>query len=189
MRGSTLHRSGLTREKMGVLATFINVVKKQSQRAQLNQYQRVAKNEELDLLYEGSKVGMHNVRSATKSTNSKSPVVYLIIGFLAGVIFMTIITLIVSFSAMTPKTEEEEQKTTNVAVVENDVQAPAPVENVATYEKYVVKSGDTLNGIAYRFYGRYNEAKIQEIQRVNEIKNPAALKIGQELMIPVSTDR
>ena len=55
-------------------------------------------------------------------------------------------------------------------------------------QKYIVKQGDTLNGIAYRFYGKYSEEKINEIQRVNNIKNPAALSIGQELIIPVSQE-
>ena len=62
-------------------------------------------------------------------------------------------------------------------------------ENTVTEEKYVVKKGDTLNGIAYRFYGKYDEAKILEIQRINHIVNPAAISIGQELIIPVSQDR
>ena len=76
-----------------------------------------------------------------------------------------------------------ESKTENVAVIGEDAAAGTAAE--ASREKYVVKSGDTLNGIAYRFYGKYNEAKIQEIQKINEIANPAALKVGQELLIPV----
>ena len=38
MKGSTLHRSGLTREKMGVLASLSQTDKKHTPRAQLNQY-------------------------------------------------------------------------------------------------------------------------------------------------------
>ncbi|MBR2069079.1 MAG: LysM peptidoglycan-binding domain-containing protein [Candidatus Gastranaerophilales bacterium] len=185
MKGSTLHRSGLTREKMGVLATFSQNLKKQSAKSQLNQYYKAQKAQEIDLLWGGVQKGIQKVHNATKGVSQKSPMVYLMIGFIAGIIFMSCITLIVSISAMAPKTVSNiENKETSVAVIGEDATAnqAAPV---ASQEKYVVKSGDTLNGIAYRFYGKYNEAKIQEIQRINEISNPASLRVGQELIIPV----
>ena len=189
MKGSTLHRSGLTREKMGVLASFTQGDKKQNTRAQLNQYYRSAKAQELDLLWGGVQKGIQKVHNATKGVHQKSPAVYLMIGFIAGVIFMSCITLIVSVSAMTPKTENKIDTKSNVAIIGEDTAAENTAEPVVTQEKYVVKRGDTLNGIAYRFYGKYNEAKIQEIQKVNSITNPAALRVGQELIIPVSQDR
>ena len=37
-------------------------------------------------------------------------------------------------------------------------------------EKYTIKSGDTLNKITYRFYGKYDAKKIEEIKRINERK-------------------
>ena len=184
MKGSTLHRSGLTREKMGVLATFSQNLKKQSAKSQLNQYYRAQKAQEIDLLWNGVQKGIQKVHNATKGVSHKSPAVYLAIGFIAGVIFMSCITLIVSVSAMAPKTAIKAENKADVAVIGEDVAAGAPV-TVVSQEKYVVKSGDTLNGIAYRFYGKYNEAKIQEIQRINEITNPASLRVGQELIIPV----
>lgn len=184
MRGSTLHRSGLTREKMGVLATFTQNLKKQSAKTQLNQYYKAAKAQEIDLLWNGVQKGIQKVHNATKGVSHRPPIVYLTIGFVAGVIFMSCITLIVSVSAMAPKTiATAESSKENVAVIGEDT--TSTVAPVITQEKYVVKSGDTLNGIAYRFYGRYNEAKIQEIQKLNSISNPAALKVGQELIIPV----
>ena len=97
---------------------------------------------------------------------------------------MSCVTLIVSIFAMAPRTVAEVDNKTSVAVIGEDVSKTAP-ETVTTQEKYVVKSGDTINGIAYRFYGRYNEAKIQEILRINGITNPASLRVGQELTIPV----
>ena len=184
MKGSTLHRSGLTREKMGVLATFTQNLKKQSAKTQLNQYYKAQKAQEIDLLWNGVQKGIQKVHNATKGVSQKSPAVYLTIGFVAGVIFMSCITLIVSIFAMAPKTVSEVENKTSVAVIGEDVSQNAPA-TVVTQEKYVVKSGDTINGIAYRFYGKYNEAKIQEIQRINGITNPASLKVGQELIIPV----
>jgi len=77
----------------------------------------------------------------------------------------------------------------SVAVIGEEL-TNSPESNITTSEeKYIVKKGDTLNGIAYRFYGKYNEAKILEIQRINGITNPTSIRIGQELIIPVTQER
>lgn len=189
MKGSTLHRSGLTREKMGVLASLSQTDKKQNTRAQLNQYYKTQKAQELDLLWGGVQKGIQKVHNATKTSHQKSPAVYLTIGFIAGVLFMSCIILIVSISTMAPKAASKVDSKTNVAVIGEDATSENIPESLVSEEKYVVKKGDTLNGIAYRFYGKYDEAKILEIQRINAITNPAAIKIGQELIIPVSRER
>ncbi len=188
MKGSTLHRSGLTREKMGVLASINKITdKKQVAKTQLNQYYRTAKAKEIDLLWENTQKGIQKMHSATKSVYQKSPAVYLTIGFIAGVLFMACITLIVSISSMNPRVSDKLTAESGVAIV--DEEANTQNNNVYSEEKYIVKRGDTLNGIAYRFYGKYNEAKILEIQRINNIVNPASLRVGQELVIPVSQER
>ena len=190
MKGSTLHRSGLTREKMGVLANVSQIDnKKQSTKVQLNQYYRATKAQELDLLWGNVQKGIQKVHNVAKSTKHRSPAVYLTIGFVAGVLFMSLIILIVSIFSMHPKTDKIIESKSNVAVIGSDSIIEAPLDVVVTQEKYVVKKGDTLNGIAYRFYGKYDEAKILEIQRINNIVNPAAIGIGQELIIPVSQVR
>ncbi len=190
MKGSTLHRSGLTREKMGVLASFSQVDnRKQTTKAQLNQYYRAAKAQELDLLWGNVQKGIQKVHNATKSTKQKSPAVYLTIGFIAGVLFMSMITLIVSIVSMSPKVGTEIDAKSNVAVIGTERMPQDTLESIISQEKYVVKKGDTLNGIAYRFYGKYDEAKILEIQRINNISNPAAIRIGQEILVPVSQIR
>lgn len=185
MKGSTLHRSGLTREKMGVLAGLSQTEKKPATRAQLNQYYRSTKSKELDILWGGVQKGIQKVHNATRTTTHKSPATYLTIGFIAGVLFMCCITLIVSISSMAPKVKTEK----SVTLIGEEALAPAVNDPIITQEKYIVKKGDTLNGISYRFYGKYDEAKILEIQRINGIINPAAIGIGQELIIPVSQDR
>ena len=192
MRGSTLHRSGLTREKMGVLANISQIAdnRKQNAKAQLNQYYRATKAQELDLLWGNVQKGIQKVHNVTKSAKQKSPIVYLTIGFIAGVLFMCLITLIVSVVSMHPKTKSEIKPTkTNVAVIGAENILDDATDVVVSKEKYVVKKGDTLNGIAYRFYGKYDEAKILEIQRINNIVNPAAIRIGQEILVPVSQER
>ena len=185
MKGSTLHRSGLTREKMGVLASLTNSDKKQTTRAQLNQYYKTAKAKELDLLWGSVQKGMQKVHNVAKSPTQKTPAVYLTVGFIAGVLFMSCIFLIVSIAAISPKAPANSEPA-NVAVIGEAQPSKTTPEPVTTEEKYIVKKGDTLNGIAIRFYGRYNEAKINEIQKLNNITNPAALSIGQELIIPVT---
>ena len=189
MKGSTLHRSGLTREKMGVLASLSQTDKKHTPRAQLNQYYKTQKAHELDILWGGVQKGVQKVHNATKGTYQKSPAVYLTIGFVAGVLLMCCIFLIVSISSMAPRTSSKVDVKEDVAVIGTDVTSENIPENTITEERYVVKKGDTLNGIAYRFYGKYDPAKISEIQRINNITNPAAIGIGQELIIPVSQDR
>ena len=189
MKGSTLHRSGLTREKMSFLATFFNTDKdkKQNTKSKLNQYYETQKNQELDVLWGGVKSGIQKVHSATKGAGKKSPAAYLLIGFIAGVVFMSLVTLIVSISAMTPKVDvppEDSAVSSTSAVVSETSQAENSEGNIIQ-EKYIVKQGDTLNGIAYRFYGKYDEEKFKEIQRINNISNPESLSIGQELIIPV----
>ena len=191
MKGSTLHRSGLTREKMGVLANLTQVdTKRQNTRAQLNQYYKAAKAQELDLLWGNVQKGIQKVHNVAKSTQHKSPAVYLTIGFIAGVLFMSCIILIVSIFSMNPKAKTVKiDSGSNVAIIGEDSTLLNPTESIVSQEKYVVKKGDTLNGIAYRFYGKYDESKIMEIQRLNNIINPAAIRIGQELTIPVVQER
>lgn len=190
MKGSTLHRSGLTREKMGVLANVSQIDnKKPSTKVQLNQYYRATKSQELDLLWGNVQKGIQKVHNVAKSTKHKSPATYLTIGFIAGVLFMSLIILIVSIFSVHPKASNKIEASSNVAVIGADSVLDAPGDIVVSQEKYVVKKGDTLNGIAYRFYGKYDEAKILEIQRINNITNPQAIGIGQELMIPVSQTR
>ena len=190
MKGSTLHRSGLTREKMGVLANLSQVDnKKQTTKTQLNQYYRAAKAQELDLLWGNVQKGIQKVHNVTKSSRQKSPAVYLTIGFIAGVLFMCFITLIVSIFSMNPKVDAEINAKSNVAVIDSSAVPQDTLDSIISQEKYVIKKGDTLNGIAYRFYGKYDESKILEIQRINNITNPAAIRIGQEILVPVSQIR
>ncbi len=185
MKGSTLHRSGLTKEKMGVLASLVKPEKKNT-RAQLTQYYKATKAKELDLLWGGAQKSIQKVRNAAKISSHSSPIVYLSVGFVAGVLFMSLITLLVSVFSMSSRDTEINAKMPKVEVISET--AAKETAAAATEQKYIVKQGDTLNGIAYRFYGKYSEEKINEIQEVNNIKNPAALSIGQELIIPVSSE-
>lgn len=52
-------------------------------------------------------------------------------------------------------------------------------------EDYVVRAGDTLGAIAYRFYGDYK--KYWVIAYLNGIANPSLIRVGQRLSIPEPT--
>ena len=90
---------------------------------------------------------------------------------------------------MNPKVDAEINAKSNVAVIGSSAVPQDTLDSIISQEKYVIKKGDTLNGIAYRFYGKYDESKILEIQRINNITNPAAIRIGQEILVPVSQIR
>ncbi len=65
------------------------------------------------------------------------------------------------------------------AVVEKPV--PPAIERV---KRYTMQSGDTLTGIARRFYGQSSEwKKIYEANR-DVLKSPGSVKAGQTLVIP-----
>ena len=51
-----------------------------------------------------------------------------------------------------------------------------------TQRYYTVVKGDTLWGIAKRYYG--NGSRYPEIARANNIANPDIIHIGQKLLIP-----
>ena len=52
-------------------------------------------------------------------------------------------------------------------------------------ETYTVKSGDSMSSIVYRFYGKYDVAKVEKIKQVNNLTNAHKLSIGQKLVIPI----
>ncbi len=49
-------------------------------------------------------------------------------------------------------------------------------------KKYTIQSGDTLGGIAQKFYGK--ASKYTEIAEANGISNPNAIRVGQEIVLP-----
>jgi nucleoid-associated protein YgaU len=76
------------------------------------------------------------------------------------------------------------------AKAEEVKEAPAKAEFTSTppdpsdAEAYVVKAGDTLSGIAKKFYGDAGASGIIERANVDLVKNPNKLKPGMVLIIP-----
>ena len=52
-------------------------------------------------------------------------------------------------------------------------------------ENYVVKEGDSMSSIVFRFYGKYDPAKVEKIRQVNNLTNAHKLSIDQKLIIPL----
>jgi len=193
MKSSTLHRSNLTKERMSMLEN----VKFQAQKRvsqDTNQFLRTSKNPELDVLYRSF---MKNVTAGSSSGGSVSSTgkikikiksrpdgVYLSIGVVGGLIFLVIVSIIVWISSV-PSNQTavpEAPKTQAKLEVVSDSKDGFDTER---REKYTIKSGDTLDKITYRFYGKYDAKKIEEIKKINNILNPESLQIGQVLVIPV----
>ena len=57
-----------------------------------------------------------------------------------------------------------------------------PTTGATGTQNYTVRPGDSLRGIANRFYG--NAAYAKCIQTANNITNPSALQVGKSLTIP-----
>ncbi len=189
MKSSTLHRSNLTKERMSMLENIKFQGKRPSPVS--NQFVRVNKSPELDVLYRslGKNTLKKSVAAGSVSTNGKIKPknlgIYLGLGAIGGTIFLLIVSLVVWISSIPAKKTTEHDKTKNKASLEVVSEPKETEAAISRQEKYVIKSGDTLDKIAYRFYGKYDVQKIEEIKKINNIKNPEGLQIGQVLTIPV----
>ena len=193
MKSSTLRRANLSKEKIQVLETLAKYKRKNytNQNAQANQIQE----KELDILWNNFK---------QHSKQDKSPTVYLITGFVAGVIVTVIVTILIQMS-MTSMSETAKDITTKVPDTNIEDTAitfiPADKETVSVgditttkataatsttkEETYTVQQGDTLERIIIRFYGSYSKKHEKAIKEANKMSNPNALSIGQKLIIPL----
>lgn len=186
MKNSTMHRSNLSNERMALLAE-LRAQKGQSSNNAPNVYKRPSKQKELDLLWQSFKINQKE---------EKSPGIYLLTGFIAGALSMFLMTAVISINAnsnydisdsgiKTPKIERKlikRTKNSKLAIVPPDKPMTSPV---ASSETYTIQDGDTLAGVIIRFYGKYDESKIQKIKAANNLANPNALSIGQKLIIPL----
>ena len=181
MKSSTLRRSNLSKERMLVLEE-LSKNKKKPYDAAPGVYVRANKEKELDVLWQNFRVNQKDDKTAG---------VYLITGFVAGVVVMLIVTTLLSFSMQNndsldivspQKTQKENVKLNFIPADKNtksEVIAPKGSES------YTIKDGDTLAGVIVRFYGKYDVSKIEKIKQANSLSNIDNLKIGQTLIIPL----
>lgn len=187
MKSSTLYRSNLSKEKMVLLEELRAKSQKvtSSEARTPDVYIRPSKEKELDVLWQNFKVNQKE---------EKSPGVYLITGFVAGALCMFLMTALLSFSsnainrANNPDSPKIVKKVkANKSAKLSIIPADQVVEEVKTItpETYSVKSGDTLEAIIIRFYGKNDPSKISKIMQANNMSNPNQLSIGQSLIIPL----
>lgn len=77
-------------------------------------------------------------------------------------------------------TEEETQTTT---MVQNE--STAKEINLQNAKKYVVKNGDTGEGIIKHYFGAYTPERAEKVMKANNLTSLDRINIGQELIIPV----
>jgi LysM repeat protein len=195
MRNSSLYRSNLSDEKVA----FLSEIKSQKEFNQDDTtpkaYKRPLKNskqKELDLLWQSFKIN---------TKEEKSPGVYLLTGFIAGALCMFIMNALLSISSEIsseptptslgqPKFEKKISRKSKLPQFGNIAIVPASSEAeenavMPKVETYTVKSGDSMSSIVYRFYGKYDVAKVEKIKQVNNLTNAHKLSIGQKLVIPI----
>lgn len=88
------------------------------------------------------------------------------------------------YSTKTVKVETEATRNTAAVTKTATVTAERPATTAPKVNTYTVKSGDTLWGIAKKYYG--NGAKYTKIYEANKgvIKNPNLIYVGQVFAIP-----
>ncbi len=181
MKSSTLRRSNITREKIAMLSALSDYNKS---KGRSNAY-ITDKQAELDMLWQNFKIA---------ATTERSPKAYFSAGFLFGVVISLLLAVFVSFfvgysplndlNFSAPKSAKENVKFTFVPAdkqVQQDEEVQKPAE-----KEYIVQAGDSLEDISMRFYGRFDESKIKEIQVRNDLKNINSIRIGQKLIIPMN---
>jgi len=182
MKGSTLRRSNLTREKIAMLDSLAKYNNGYKTTNSIN------KQEELDVLWQNFKVA---------SKSEKSSIAFFTTGVFVGVISTLIVALLISLvvgysplndSNLTITKPIHAQKTENLKFT--FIPADTKIDTAVTKElpqtkEYTVQAGDSLESISIKFYGGFDEAKIRGIQEANELANPHAIGIGQKLLIPI----
>lgn len=187
MQNSTLYRSNLTKEKMALLEELQHEA--QEQENNLSVYKRPSREKELDVLWRNLKINQRG---------EKSPGVYLTIGFITGAFCMFLMTALLSFGTnaadnahkadvvATPKVKKESKFSLSFIPANKKPKEITEIDTPAvSYQSYTVVSGDTLEKIIIRFYGKNDVSKIDKIVEANKLSSPNSLSIGQKLVIPM----
>lgn len=90
------------------------------------------------------------------------------------------------------KKEESGLKVKDITVVDQDSSdalaqnSPLLKNPELELNKYKIRSGDTLEIISLKFYGSSRPRDIEKIKVANKIRNVRLLRIGQEILIPMT---
>lgn len=184
MKSTTLRRSNISKEKIKSIEALSKYRRRNYSSAQTTSFQPI-KDKELDILWQDLK------QPGAKS--EKSPIVYIITGFILGAISMLILTTIVNLSMNAVKENSFEETPTAIETAAESAKLtfiPADTTDIKnlTSETYTVQSGDTLESIVIRFYGSYTDKNAKKIEKANGISNPNQLQLGQKLTIPLGAE-
>lgn len=192
MKNTTLYRSNLSNERVAFLTELKAQKEKQTEDNAPKTYKRQAKDKELDVLWSNFKIN---------AKDDKSPGLYLLTGFILGALSMFLLNSLFYMNSNSEITDDVDAQTikqskiekrinnkkiaaTDVTIIPADTTAPVE-ETVSHNETYTVKSGDTMQAIVIRFYGKYSPAKAEVIKEANGMSNVNKLSIGQKLIIPI----
>ena len=181
MKGSTLRRSNITREKIAMLESLARY------NNEYNRVQRtdapVDKQEELDVLWQNFKVA---------SRPEKSTMAFFTTGVFVGVISTLVVAILISLVVGYSPLDDLNLNLSNPIKITTAGESPKftfiPADNKQEPQskEYTVQAGDSLESIAIRFYGGFDQAKIKAIEEANKLANPNAIGIGQKLIIPMN---
>ena len=119
----------------------------------------------------------------------RSPGIYLSIGFVTGALAMFLMTSIINFGVQSDNTADcNLWKKSSISAKKAAINvAPASnTDEIVNNMTYTIKSGDTLETIAVKYYGVASQANIAKLQRANNIKNPHSIQIGQTISVPLA---
>jgi len=86
--------------------------------------------------------------------------------------------------ATAPAADPVKEIVGNIKSVLATAAATATTTQTSTKQYYVVVSGDTLSGIALKFYGNGGATYYNQIAQANHISDPNLIYVGQVLVIP-----
>ena len=180
MRTNTTRKNNMSNER--ILALDELLPKKSTQYdSSPGVYLRSDKDSELDILWQGYRVN---------SKEEKSPLIYLSAGFISGVVSILLILVILNFG--NPSRDNlaeldlwEKTNTKSTAMINVSPSVNNNIPAIETTAEYKVRNGDTLEKIAYKFYGNGSPSKINKIRITNNLRSPHHIRAGQKLIIPI----
>lgn len=178
MKNTLQQKTNISREKLAVLEELLSTKQKEYE-ATASEYNQQNKDREIDILWQELKT----------HREERSPGVYLSIGFVVGALAMFLMTSIINFGVQSENTADFNLWKKSSISSKNASINVAPASNageVLNNMTYTIKSGDTLETIAVKYYGIASQANVAKIQRANNIKNPHSIQIGQTITIPLA---
>ena len=170
MKNTLQQKTNISREKLAVLEELLSTKQKEYE-ATASEYNQQNKDREIDILWQELKT----------HREERSPGVYLSIGFVVGALAMFLMTSIINFGVQSENTADFNLWKKSSISSKNASINVAPASNageVLNNMTYTIKSGDTLETIAVKYYGIASQANVAKIQRANNIKNPHSLPGG-----------